>query len=143
MSAKLAPGKFITAVDVWLTPKASGGGRCDRSDGASAKGQMLPFAVDFRVRERLERAAVSMEAEMQNVVALLIVVVACLALPVAILRMHRFARKSRRTKAIGAGIDAGFAVFDPSRARARQIIEIRKEIGQADEGGQDEPFGPR
>jgi hypothetical protein len=56
-------------------------------------------------------------------------------LPLSIARMkNRARRKGRRLG--GSGIDAAFAIFDPARARALQEIEIRKEIGHADEGDQ-------
>ncbi|MDE1916135.1 MAG: hypothetical protein KGJ57_01510 [Sphingomonadales bacterium] len=37
-----------------------------------------------------------------------------------------------------SAFDAGLAVFDPAKARAIEIVAIRKDIGHADEGNQGE-----
>ncbi|WHO38156.1 hypothetical protein PMI04_016560 [Sphingobium sp. AP49] len=59
------------------------------------------------------------------------------ALPYIIVRMKGLGRGKRRS-GLGAGLDAGFAVFDPARARAIATIERRQEIGDADQGDQGE-----
>ncbi|USI75001.1 hypothetical protein [Sphingomonas morindae] len=66
------------------------------------------------------------------VVGLIIV----LGLPLVIARTQAFARRKRRARGIVTGIEAGFGMCDPARARARHSIEIRQEIGHGDEGDQ-------
>ncbi|PZU07223.1 hypothetical protein [Sphingomonas sp.] len=60
-------------------------------------------------------------------------------LPLTIAGLKDRARRKGRRHFGGQGIDAAFIVFDPARARALQEIEIRKEIGHADEGDRGDP----
>ncbi|UAK23249.1 hypothetical protein [Sphingomonas nostoxanthinifaciens] len=63
-------------------------------------------------------------------------------LPLLISWMKPFSRRKGRLRGIGSGIDAGFAVFDPAKARALQTIEMRKDVGHADEGDQGDLHEP-
>lgn len=64
------------------------------------------------------------------------VLLLAIAMPYIIAGLKARGRGKARSGGLGAGLDAGFAVFDPARARAIQTIEIRKDIGDAAEGDQ-------
>lgn len=79
---------------------------------------------------------------MQWLVAVITGVILRVGLPLVIGHMKDFARRKRRLRGFGGGIEAGFAVFDPAKARALQVIESRKEVGHADEGDQGDLHDP-
>lgn len=61
-----------------------------------------------------------------------------IALPFFIAHSKRRHRGKKRSAAFGSALQAGFDVFDPAKARAVEMIQIRQEIGHADEGNQGE-----
>jgi hypothetical protein len=71
---------------------------------------------------------------MQWVVDCAVGLLILLGLPFVIAKSKVNNRRRRRARGFVTGIDAGLSVFDPARARARQTIEIRQEIGHGDEG---------
>lgn len=77
---------------------------------------------------------------MQWFVAAVVGLFLLIGLPVMIVQMKRSDRRKPRLRGVGQSIEAGFGVFDPAKARAVQIIEIRHEIGHADEGDQGDLF---
>ena len=77
---------------------------------------------------------------MEWLIALAISLPLWLALPFIIARSKRKRRGKKHGGGLGSVLNAGFAVFDPAKARAVQTIEIRKDIGDADEGNQGELF---
>jgi hypothetical protein len=75
---------------------------------------------------------------MEWLVAIVIAVPVFTVVIWSIARMkHRGPRRGLGGGAMSA-FDAGLAVFDPAKARAIEIVAIRKEIGRADEGNQGE-----
>lgn len=79
---------------------------------------------------------------MQWFVSVVTGVILLVGLPLMIAHMKDFARRKRRLRGFGGGIEAGFAVFDPAKARTFQVIEMRKEVGHADEGDQGDLHDP-
>ena len=79
---------------------------------------------------------------MQWLVTIVTGLILFISLPLLIIRMKWFARRKRRLRGFGGGIAAGFAVFDPAKARSLQVIEIRKDVGHADEGDQGDLANP-
>ena len=77
---------------------------------------------------------------MEWLIALAIALPLWLALPFIIARSKRKYRGKKHGGGFGSALEAGIAVFDPAKARAVQMIEIRKDIGDADEGNQGELF---
>ena len=64
-----------------------------------------------------------------------------IAMPYIIMGLKASGRGKARSGGLG-GLDAGFALFDPARARAVQAIEIHNDIGDAAEGDHGEAGGP-
>ena len=79
-----------------------------------------------------EGRGVFMQWAVAGVVGLFLLI----GLPLVIARTKAHGRRKRRARGIVTGIDAGLGVFDPARARARQSIEMRQEIGHEDEGNE-------
>jgi hypothetical protein len=77
---------------------------------------------------------------MEWLIALAIALPLWLALPFIIARSKRKQRGKKHGGGFGSALDSSFAVFDPAKARAVQMIQIRQEIGDADEGNQGELF---
>jgi hypothetical protein len=77
---------------------------------------------------------------MEWLVALAIFVTLAIGLPFLLTRPGRKGNWRKRMGLVGGGLDASFAVLDPARARAQQIIEVRQEIGDADEGDHGDPI---
>ena len=75
---------------------------------------------------------------MEWLIAVAIALPLWVALPFVIARSKRRGRGKKRASGFGSALEAGFAVFDPAQARAVQTIQIRKDIGHADEGNQGE-----
>lgn len=56
-----------------------------------------------------------------------------LSMPIVISRMMARARGKRQRGSYGLGFDSAFDVLDPAKARARETIQIKHEIGESDE----------
>jgi uncharacterized membrane protein YjgN (DUF898 family) len=83
-----------------------------------------------------------MDMLIQWIVAAVVSIVLLFVLPFLIVRMKAYARRKAHMRGVGQGLAVGFAPFDPANARALQVIEMRKDVGHADEGSQGDVYGP-